>query len=205
MAKSLFLIILGFFKLFGLVPYWTFAKSGSQLALQKVNVFIVLTLLVIYWIAIIQSFWTQVANRDSISKVSNWMQLIVNAISLSTILLRPIIAVKIFKRIHTLFEQVDGKLSEFGIKLKNRHLIICVAFSITFFAIYVTFIVFFDFYVSLIKYNFYSRIYWTISIFPMIIYSAAIWYALCLFICIFFRIKFCNKIMKSELKLRFVI
>lgn len=204
MAENIFMGILSFFKIFGLVPYWTNSKQSNQLVLQKVNVVIMLLILLVYWLAVIQSFWTQTINENMISKVSNWMQLIINALSFTTILLRATLAVKIFKRIHSISEKIDAKLSEFSIKINRLHLsaIICVAVGL--FSIYLAFLVSFDCYVNLFKYNISSKIYWTITIFPMIIYSASICYAICLFTCIYFRIQVCNKILKHEIKLRFV-
>lgn len=202
--RKIFIVILCFFKPFGLVPYCTIPKVSGQFVLQKFNVLIIMGLLTVYWIAVIKSFFIESTNTDMISKVSNWMQLVINSITITVILLRPILGAKTFKRILSKCEMIDQKLSEFPIKMKNKQLLACIAIAIGSFAFYLIFLVSFDYYVSLIKYRVYTRIYWFITNFPMIIYSAGIWYAFCLFINVYFRIKFGNKLLKHEIKYRFV-
>lgn len=189
--------------MFGLVPYW-YLKDTDQLAVKYSNVMVLVVLLMIYWIGVIQSFWTNVPNTYVISKVSNWMQLIINAISCSIILTRPILAKRIFKKMHQLFLKIDGKLAEFPIKMKNTRLLASIGFAILFFTIYMLYVISFDFYVTTFKYNIFTEYYWIITMFPMIIYSAGIWYAFCLFTFIYYSIKFCNEMLKQKIKARLV-
>ena len=193
-----------FFRFFGLVPYSNIAASSDQLDLRKGNVIFIIILVLIYWSAVLQTFWTLPKNNDMISKVSNWMQLIINTIALTTVLLRPIVAAEIFKEIYLLLLKIDGKLDEFPMKIKKKQCFAIVIAAIAFFVFYMTFLISFDYYVMTIRHKAFTKTYWSITIFPMIVYSAVIWYAFCLFISIYFRIKHCNKILKHEFMMRLV-
>ena len=201
---NILVLVMCFFKPFGLVPYSTISKVSNQLDLQRLNVAIILGLLIVYWTAVIKSFWMQTINKDMMSKVSNWMQLIINTIALTTVLLRPIVAAEIFKEIYLLLLKIDGKLDEFPMKIKKKQCFAIVIAAIAFFVFYMTFLISFDYYVMTIRHKAFTKTYWSITIFPMIVYSAVIWYAFCLFISIYFRIKHCNKILKHEFMMRLV-
>lgn len=202
--SSLFLWICGFFKCFCLVPFWRVSKNNDLLVLQQGSAIFNVTFVFGYWIGVVQSFRTNTSNKETISRVSNWMQLIMNAITLTVIILRPVLAQKIFKKINYLILKIDKKLDESPIKIKNGRLITSVLLAISFFVIYMTFLICFDVYVLLIKYKISSHLYWFLTILPKIIYCAGIWYAVCTFLCIYFRILACNEILKHEIKSRFV-
>lgn len=105
--------ILKFFKLFGLVPN----KMGGRMLLSRAYAATIITALFIYWSVLLLSFWLpHGSTSNKISVISNWIQLLVNAITLSITLSYPIIASQIVPRIRDLFSHFDKKVEELGVQ-----------------------------------------------------------------------------------------
>lgn len=189
--------VLKFFKFFGLVPN----QMQSRMPLSRIYAATVITALFIYWSVLLLSFWLPHGKTtNQISVISNWIQLLVNAITLSITMSYPIIALQIVPRIRDLFNHFDKKVEELGVDLnfrQNSRTIGLIIFSLVIFNSYMFC---FDLYVTYFLTAVSHLWYWFLTFLPLFFYSFAMCGALCVLLLLNFRFKTLNQLLSREIK-----
>jgi gustatory receptor len=168
-------------------------------------VLVIMTFLIVYWIGLVESFWSNRKGNDNISVISNWIQLIINGFTLAVVQIYPIAEVRTVENIKGIIVNFDAKLAEFGIKVDYKKINLCVGVSISLFILFFIYMAVYDFYVSLVMYKLYTILYWFITFIPLMVYSSALCFAFCILIFIYYRLKIINKILRNELSFKLAI
>lgn len=190
------LIVLKLFKLFGFVPYSIVANK--KITLQKYYIAVVTTFLAVYWMGLIESFWSIDGSSDKLSVISNWIQLIANGLSM-TIILVSSMNVKTLNTIRMSITNFDSGIREMGLKINNRRINLIVVANFTCYILFFFYMASYEIYVVLIRYKFYSVYYWIITFIPVVLYTMALSFAFCLLIAIYYRLKLTSNVLKDEL------
>lgn len=189
--------ILKFFKLFGLVPN----KMGGRMLLSRAYAATIITALFIYWSVLLLSFWLpHGSTSNKISVISNWIQLLVNAITLSITLSYPIIASQIVPRIRDLFSHFDKKVEELGVQCHFRKVSRTVGFIVCSLVMFNSYMLCYDLYVTYFLTAVSNLWYWFLTFIPLFVYSFAMCAALCVLLLLHFRFKTLNQLLSREIK-----
>ncbi|XP_055604426.1 gustatory and pheromone receptor 32a-like [Uranotaenia lowii] len=149
----------------GIIPY---DMKNTRIRLSKMLCCAIGTFITFYWTSMIICIVTKTYGNDRISRISNYFQLISNAIMLTTLLISPVFKLKIFAEIVHMLKKFEDELSKdsihpnYTLQMRwNIGIIIGVIgllMSITSFDCYVT-----------VFNGFVTFEYWLITIFPHVV------------------------------------
>lgn len=163
------------FCFFGINPWYR--KLGKQSEGRKdvdkgsISPIVVTSLLLMYWCGIITSFFTEHRANDKISAISNIIQLLLNGIALTTVLVNVLLRYQLFDDIVMGFHGIDENLKGVGKSLKYSNSLTWARNILIAFGSYLVLSVCFDCYVIIIKYEMSPFWYWVVSTLPSVIYS----------------------------------
>uniref|UniRef100_A0A7G3AEA5 Gustatory receptor n=1 Tax=Lutzomyia longipalpis TaxID=7200 RepID=A0A7G3AEA5_LUTLO len=167
------------FRIFGVHPINRIIGGGGKntpesfrdVARDKWSTVLVVILLTIYWFGIVMSFFMDHKGNDKISAISNIIQLILNAVALTTILTNGLLKFRTFDNILQEFALIDENLRGVGRAIKyHRSLILSRSILLTFIGYLILSIVF-DCYVTVIRYEMTPIWYWIVATLPSVVYS----------------------------------
>uniref|UniRef100_A0A336LH03 Gustatory receptor n=1 Tax=Culicoides sonorensis TaxID=179676 RepID=A0A336LH03_CULSO len=196
-GKITYIFILKFFKFLGLVPN----VVQSRMPLSRVYSATIITGLFVYWAVLLLSFWIphgKVSNK--ISVISNWIQLLVNAITLSITLSYPIISAALVCRINDLFQHFDKKVEELGVDINFQKMSRTIVIIIGLLVAYNSYMLCYDLYVTYFLTSVSNLWYWALTFMPLFLYSFAMCGALCVLLLLHFRFKTLNQLLSREIK-----
>ncbi|XP_070506104.1 putative gustatory receptor 28b [Chironomus tepperi] len=196
---NILITVLKFFKIFGFLPYSydNFHENG-KVRLQKVYVILVMTFLLFYWFILIGNFFENDLSSDKLTSISNWIQLLVNAWTLSIILVFPFTRASTMDEILKCIEKFECRASQMSIDVNKTKMNGIVLVSIFYFVTFVLYMGGYEVFVILIHHRLTSFIYWTVTFLPTVVSLAALCFSFCMLILIFYRIKITIKILKNE-------
>ncbi|XP_055711542.1 putative gustatory receptor 28b [Phlebotomus papatasi] len=163
------------FCFFGINPWYR--KLGKQTEGKKnveqgaISPIIVTIMLLVYWCGIIISFFMNHKANDKISAISNIIQLLLNGIALTTVLINVLLRFQLFDDIVMGFHVIDENLKGVGKSLKYSNSVISSRNIVIAFGSYLALSICFDCYVVIIKYEMAPFWYWVVSTLPSVIYS----------------------------------
>lgn len=190
------------FKIFGFIPYSThnLARNKMLKILSHFTSFLVLSFLIVYWSTIALFFFDNEAVSDRFSLITNWIQLVVNGLTLTIILAFPLTYTKIVSKVFMQINKFDARVVQMGGKIDGFQLRSFTLVSILIFMSFMVYSMVYEGYVVMVKYDLCGGTYWTISIIPGVVYSAALCFAFCFLLQILYRVKLIEKILKCEAK-----
>lgn len=161
--KSNIRLFIRFFSCFGLVQ----VRYGSdgQLEVLRNSKFIIPVLLLIYWINAVAIFFFERISTDKISTVSNGIQLILNCIMISVLMVVPIKYAQLASRSIAKIQDLDAEFEKAGIVVDYKKLQRKFWGIISFFVMFLTYVVSYDGFVTY-KNGFTSFKYWFVTILP---------------------------------------
>lgn len=187
-------IIFNIFKVFGFIPN----STDHNLILQKISSIITITFVIFYWIALALTFSENEFTSDRLNVMTNWIQLLINATTLTIILIFPIVNIESVREIFKQVEKFDLRISKMGLKVDERNVKSFTISTILFSSIFMIYLISYEIYIIIFKYNLCSFYYWTISFIPYLIYSASLCFSFCLLLQILTRVKTVAKILETE-------
>lgn len=168
-----------FFKF--LTPYKFVGITPFKNSLNKLNVklcvpqiIIILLVVLLYWLGIVMTFVVDRSNNYTLSVIANWIQILTNAIALTTAMVYPLLKEATVNSIIKSFEKVDAELSYLKIKLNyasdmKKYLILLLS---CFILLILTTV--FDLVVCIYVLGSVRVWYWIVTILPIIIYTLAL-------------------------------
>ena len=189
-------LFIRFYQCFGLIPI----KISNTNERSKMATVIVVLFLIIYWSGLIFSMAIKQTRTDRISVISNWIQLLINGVTLTVTQINPIIKIDLLKRILNSVKKFDLDIMELGIHINYYHNYLCLACIVTSIGLYTLYLNCYDFYVTMIRSSYNTIDYWTITIIPLIVYSFGLSMAFVSLLYIRQRFQALNVLLKREEK-----
>ncbi|XP_063704053.1 gustatory and pheromone receptor 32a-like [Culicoides brevitarsis] len=190
--------ILRFFKIFGLVPN---KIDFPRMPMSRAYATTVVSALFFYWAVLLLSFWVPHGKTsNTISIISNWIQLLVNAITLTIALVYPVIASEIVPKIRDLFLHFDRKAEELGVGCNFQRISNIVGLVICALVMFNSYMLCYDLYVTYFLSAVSDLWYWLLTFLPLFVYSFAVCGALCVLLLLRFRFKTLNQLLAREVK-----
>lgn len=181
-----------------------FLISGKKL--KKFHLLVVVLVLCIFWIGMVDVLQNIEPSADKLSKVSNWIQLLVNGISMSVTLLGILNIPTCL--IQQEFEKFDAKMRELKLKswkCKGQNLVKEVfapgkirtisILNIACCILFLTYKICLEIYVLIIRYKVICPFYWMISFVPSAVQTAALCLVTNLLISFYYRLKVAHDIL----------
>uniref|UniRef100_A0A1B0CEC7 Uncharacterized protein n=1 Tax=Lutzomyia longipalpis TaxID=7200 RepID=A0A1B0CEC7_LUTLO len=200
------------FRIFGVHPINRIIGGGGKntpesfrdVARDKWSTVLVVILLTIYWFGIVMSFFMDHKGNDKISAISNIIQLILNAVALTTILTNGLLKFRTFDNILQEFALIDENLRGVGRAIKyHRSLILSRSILLTFIGYLILSIVF-DCYVTVIRYEMTPIWYWIVATLPSVVYSMCLLQAMFIITWISTRCHLVNSILRHDARARYL-
>lgn len=160
------------FTIFFAVPILSVKPEDS--GLNQIKRIVILIALGAFWGGIVISFVREHQNNDQISLISNWIQLLANAVALTTTLFYCANKHTDLNNILGGFEKIDKQLRQIGQTIDYRAHLKTGNKIIWAVIIVLATVIEFDFYVTITLYQMISVWYWSLWIFPLICYSMAL-------------------------------
>lgn len=183
-----------FYRILGLLPYDT---KSSRIKLSKPLCCGIGTFITLYWTSLVISIATRVYGNDRISRISNYFQLISNAIMLTTLLISPAFKVKIFAEIIRSLKKFEDELKKDSI---NPNYTVQVRWNIGIITGIIILLIgttTFDCYVTVFN-GYVNFDYWLITIFPHLVNVIAITKPVLLLLYVNSRFKILNELLLME-------
>lgn len=176
------------YKIFRVVPISVVRLKNGQLRINEISRITCAGILLLYWIGVGYSFTRTGLINNSVSIVSNCIQLLLNAVSFSVVILNPML------RYRDYYELMVGlnNIEDMFIALKHRFAYIrnrrIFYMSITGILIFLLYNAIFNFYVNVVRYE--TPVpYWALYSIPLFFYTIATHHVIFLVICIHQRLK----------------
>ncbi|XP_058124448.1 putative gustatory receptor 2a [Anopheles ziemanni] len=183
-----------FYRLVGLSP---FELNASRVRLSKPLCCAVGGFVTFYWTSMVSSIATSDHGNDRISRISNYFQLISNAIMLTTILLSPAFKLRNFAELVRGLRKLEQDLTKASIMTNFRQMtrwnVGIIAGTITFLVLMTSF----DCYVTVFK-GMIRVDYWIITILPQFINVIAVTQVILLLLYINGRFRLLNQMLQDE-------
>uniref|UniRef100_A0A182IVV9 Gustatory receptor n=2 Tax=Anopheles atroparvus TaxID=41427 RepID=A0A182IVV9_ANOAO len=183
-----------FYRLVGLSP---FELNATRVRLSKPLCCAVGGFVSLYWTSMVSSIATSNHGNDRISRISNYFQLITNAIMLSAILLSPAFKLRNFAEMVRALRKLEQDLVNDTISCNFRQMtrwnIVIIAGTVTLLLL----ITAFDFYVTVVK-GMIRVDYWVITILPQFINVIAVTQVILLLLYINGRFRLLNQMLQDE-------
>lgn len=193
-----YVLILKFFKALGMVPNQI---NVPRMPISRPYATSIITFLFFYWAVLLLSFWLPHGKTSNqISVISNWIQLLFNAITLSITLTYPIIASQIVPRIRDLFNHFDKKVVELGVESNLQKMSKIIYFIGCSLILFNSYMMCYDLYVTYFLTSVSHFWYWLLTFLPLFMYSFGICAALSVLLLLHFRFKTLNQLLSHEVK-----
>lgn len=188
-----------FFRYFGFLPYsLDESRRISKIQLQKFYAVGVVTFLLLYWILLIKLFFENDLTSNKLTTIYNWIQLLVNGYTLNIILLFPLTLASTMDEIFKSFERFDSRAALMSIDVSKSKMNSVVLISIFYFMLFIMYMGFYEIYVILIYHQLTSWIYWLITFIPTVVCLAALSFAVCMLVLVFYRIQITINVLRNE-------
>lgn len=185
------------YQLFGVCPTYRVLSNGT-LKLHITNKVFTVLLLVVYWTGMGFAFARKEYRNNTLSIVSNFIQLILNALAFSVSLVWPLWKYKDYHEIIRQFEKVDRQFNCIDLQTNYRkQMLVLLSATITFLLL-MLYTSGFDFYVSVIR----DRVtiaYWTLYSVPLFTYGASLHQAILMIFFIHKRLKIASKLLEFRI------
>ncbi|XP_063704337.1 uncharacterized protein LOC134833812 [Culicoides brevitarsis] len=196
--ESGYVKILKFFKIFGLVPN---QLNEPNLVISRRYASLIIIFLTFYWAVLLLSFWVPHGKDvNKISVISNWIQLLFNAVTLSVALGYPIVASPIVSRIRNLFANFDQKVAANGVEGDSRKISRKIGFIVGPLVTFNSYMLVYDLYVTCFHTAVSHFWYWLLTFLPLFVYSFGVGAALCVLTHLRARFKILNKQLLREIR-----
>lgn len=183
------------YKFFGVAPRKAFSDSKRG-KLQAW--FPTLILLAIYWILLIAAVIARSSNIDLITKISNYIQLLLNGFAFSAVITSTASNRMHFSGILKQFDSIDQQFRSFGSHIDYaKHLrVFYIAIGVFFTVLCVKEA--FETYVLVVKYEMCSVLYWITTAIPLVVYSMCLHQATFIVYGIVIRCRMVNGLLKKR-------
>ncbi|XP_059617717.1 putative gustatory receptor 28b [Phlebotomus argentipes] len=188
------------FRFFGVNPNYKKVGNGKNVEIvqDKIGIIVVTVFLVIYWGAIVMSFFLEHRGNDRISSISNMIQLILNGLSLTTILINTLMKYRTFADVISGFQVIDENLRSVGKSIRYNRSLITSRTILILFGSYLILSVCFDGYVTVLRYKMNPIWYWAVATLPSVIYSLSLLQSMFLINWISTRCHLINSILRLD-------
>ncbi|KAL1395342.1 hypothetical protein pipiens_011325 [Culex pipiens pipiens] len=183
-----------FYYILGLMPYQV---KGSRIKLSKSLCCAIGAFVTLYWISMIISIVTRTYVNDRISRISNYFQLISNAIMLTTLLVNPMFKLNGFAEIIRALNKFEDELNKDSIYPNYATHIRWNIGIITGVFLLLLAMTTFDCYVTVFSGHITFE-YWLITIFPNLVNVLAVTQAILLLLYISSRFRILNELLLLE-------
>lgn len=185
------------YRFLGIAPVFNKDPHSHKIRIVPAVLLIKVLALIVFWIGVVFTFLIGTHQNDKISVISNWIQMLGNAIAMSTTLICATIKCKDLDNILTQFEKIDSTISSIGHNVDySNHLkkskfitLLCLVCFASVFS--------FDFYVTIDMYSMTSIWYWVVSIMPLFFYGMGLLQAIFMISWIKYRCRLMNTILKT--------
>jgi gustatory receptor len=171
------------------------AFKQKKETIRRFGVFIVLLLVLVFWLEFVEIFTHNEQNFDQLSKLSNWIQLLINGLAL-TVIVFTVISCPIGEIVQRFrkFDSIVLKINEKPMEKFSTVALINVLVTVSFLVYKAAF----EVYVLIAKYQIMNSLYWIVSFVPSVVQSLALCVVSCILLAFYARLKLVRKVLKNE-------